>query len=81
MATHSSGIPGTGEPGGLPSMGSHRVGNDWSDLAVAAEKEYGTKSMKTEKNGGVGGTKEEWLICLGNGFDMENYAGDGLRYG
>ena len=32
MATHSSvlawGIPGTGEPGGLPSMGSHRVGHD-----------------------------------------------------
>ena len=28
-------IPGTGEPGGLPSMGSHRVGHDWSDLAVA----------------------------------------------
>ena len=26
-------IPGTGEPGGLPSMGSHRVGHDWSDLA------------------------------------------------
>ena len=38
MATHSSvlawRIPGTGEPGGLPSMGSHRVGHDWSDLAV-----------------------------------------------
>ena len=28
-------IPGTGEPGGLPSMGSHRVGRDWSDLAAA----------------------------------------------
>ena len=32
MATHSSvlawRIPGMGEPGGLPSMGSHRVGND-----------------------------------------------------
>jgi len=28
--------PGTGEPGALPSMGSHRVGHDWSDLAVAA---------------------------------------------
>ena len=28
-------ISGTGEPGGLPSMGSHRVGHDWSDLAVA----------------------------------------------
>ena len=40
MATHSSTlawrIPGTGEPGGLPSMGSHRVGHDWSDLAAAA---------------------------------------------
>ena len=40
MATHSSvlgwRIPGTGEPGGLPSMGSHRVGHDWSDLAPAA---------------------------------------------
>ena len=33
MATHSSvfawRIPGTGEPGGLPSVGSHRVGHDW----------------------------------------------------
>ena len=40
MATHSSvlawRIPGTGEPGGLPSMGSHRVGYDWSNLAAAA---------------------------------------------
>ena len=40
MGTHSSvlawRIPGTGEPGGLPSMGSHRIGHDWSDLAAAA---------------------------------------------
>ena len=40
MATHSSvlswRIPGTAGPGGLPSMGSHRVGHDWSDLAAAA---------------------------------------------
>ena len=28
--------PGTGEPGGLPSMGSHGVRHDWSDLAAAA---------------------------------------------
>ena len=36
MATHSSvRIPGMGEPG-LPSMGSHRVGHDWSDLAAVA---------------------------------------------
>ena len=40
MATHSSvlawRIPGMEEPGGLPSLGSHRVGHDWSDLAAAA---------------------------------------------
>ena len=40
MATHSSvlawRIAGTGEPGGLPSTGSHRVGHDWSNLAAAA---------------------------------------------
>ena len=40
MATHSSvlawKIPGTGEPDGLLSMGSRRVGHDWSDLAAAA---------------------------------------------
>ena len=28
--------PRDGEPGGMPSMGSHRVGHDWSDLAAAA---------------------------------------------
>ena len=40
MATHSSvlawRIPGMGEPGGLPSRGSHRVGHDWGNLAAAA---------------------------------------------
>ena len=40
MATHSSilawRVPWTEEPGGLPSMGSHRVGHDWSDLAATA---------------------------------------------
>ena len=40
MATHSRvlawRIPGTGEPGGLASMGSHRVGHDRSNLAAAA---------------------------------------------
>ena len=39
MATHSSVLawrtPGTGEPSGLLSMGSHRVGHDCSDLAAA----------------------------------------------
>jgi len=40
MATHSSVLawrsPGMGEPGGLPSMGLHRVGHNWSDLAAVA---------------------------------------------
>ena len=44
MATHSIvlawRIPGTGEPGGLPSMGSHRVRHDWSDLAAAAAEPF-----------------------------------------
>ena len=39
MATHSSVLAWRiqGEPGGLQSMGSHRVGHDWSDLAAAAD--------------------------------------------
>ena len=40
MATHSSvlawRIPGTGEPGGLLSLGSHRVRHDWSNLALSS---------------------------------------------
>ena len=57
MATHSSvlawRIPGTGEPGGLPSVGSHRVRHDWSDLAVAAM----AVEVFHKKNG--------WIICCG----------------
>ena len=69
MATHSSvlawKIPGTGEPGGLPSMGSHRVGHDWSDFTFtfhfdALEKETATHSSvlawripATEEPGGL----------------------------
>ena len=44
MATHSCvlawRIPGTAEPGGLPSVGSHRVGHDWSDLAAVTAASY-----------------------------------------
>ena len=44
MTTHSSvlawRIPGMGEPGGLLSMGSHRVGHGWSNLAAAAAACY-----------------------------------------
>ena len=49
MAVHSSvlawRIPEMGEPGGLPSMGLHRVGHDWSDL-VAAEMVYIWESLQ-----------------------------------
>ena len=52
MAAYSSvlawRIPGTGEPGVLPSVGSHRVGHDWSNLAAAAAAaSSATKSMIT----------------------------------
>ena len=47
MATHSNvlawRIPGTGEPGGLPAMVSHRIRHDWSDLADLAVSLFGYK--------------------------------------
>ena len=59
MATHSSvlawRIPGTGGPGGLPSMGSHRVGHDWSDLAAAAAAD----TMGNMFEGGASKSEEE----------------------
>ena len=62
MATHSSilawRIPGMREHGGLPSMQSHRVGHDWSDLAVAAagcqDEWTGGSSKKLASTGGEG---------------------------
>ena len=81
MATHSSvlawRIPGTGEPGGLPSMGSHRV-----DLAAAAVLNtpackvtaqgwdpHGTQRDKWELLPGLGGKQgllwKSWQVCWG----------------
>ena len=61
MATHSSvlawRIPGTGESGGLPSMGPHRVGHDWSDLAAAAVS-LSEKIMAHQSDISVG----HWII-------------------
>ena len=52
MATHSSvlawRISGMGEPGGLPSMGSHRVRHNRSDLGAAAVM-YGCESWTVKK--------------------------------
>ena len=60
MTTHSSVLawrtPRMAEPGGLPSMGSHRVGHDWSDLAAAeaaavhASPKANFLSFRHEKN-------------------------------
>ena len=51
MATHSSflawRIPGIGEPGGLPSMGLHRVGHDLAAAAAAAVVIYDVKHILT----------------------------------
>ena len=63
MATRSSvlasRIPGKGEPGGLPSMGLHRFGHDWSDLAAAAAAGISSRLQKLPCtiNGKVGSEK------------------------
>ena len=52
MATHYNvltwRIPGMGEPGGLPSMRSHRDGHDWSDLAAAAAVAAAASSFRNK---------------------------------
>ena len=62
MATHSSvlawRIPGTEEPGGLPSMGSHRVGHDRSDLAAAAATLCNTMKSFKKLGRSICGNKE-----------------------
>ena len=59
-ATHSGvlawRIPGTGEPGGLLSEGSHRVGHNWSDLAAAAAVVYSCQCRRCGFNPWVGKT-------------------------
>ena len=65
MATHSSilvwRIPGTREPGGLPSMGSRRVRHDWSDLAAAAAGLQLLKKEILSESQGWPGAQERWL--------------------
>ena len=67
MATHSSvlawRIPGTGEPGGLPSVGSHRVGHDWSDLAAAAAALCLILNIRESVLSFKGGKWETWWLC------------------
>ena len=66
MATHSSvltwRIRGMGEPGGLPSMGSHRVWYDWSDLTAAAHIYPNLVVQMVEK---LPEMQETWVRYLG----------------
>jgi len=54
-------IPGTKKPGGLPSMGSHSDGHDWSDLTAAAAIKnykldwYGSLKLALQRGGGGAG--------------------------
>ena len=75
METHSSvlawRIPGTEEPGGLPSMGSHRVGHDWSDLAAAAEMFLITHSnylIDTDLFSSICLLKRTLVVCIFQGI-------------
>ena len=63
-------IPRTAEPGGLPSMGSHRVGHDWGDLAVAAALGVkGFPSYSVVKNPPA--MQETWIWLLGREDPLE----------
>ena len=69
-------IPGTGEPGGMPSLGWHRVGHDWSDLAAIdsnAGRDWGQEQKGTTEDKMAGwhhwldGRESEWTLGVGDG--------------
>ena len=70
MATHFSAlawrIPGMGKPGGLPSMGSHRVGHDWSNLAAAAAADLPGPAANEQPS--YAGHKQSTLYSVKAGF-------------
>ena len=78
MATHSSvlvwRIPVMGESGGLLSVGSHRVGHDWNDLAAAAAvRETQVQSLGQEYTLEKGNGNPLQYSCLGNTMDRGNW--------
>ena len=73
--------PRDGEPGGLPSMASHRVGHDWSDLAAAIGLSFGVCLGQSFHTGGAFSTQvqktntpEQVLMCLGHVFKSLNHS-------
>ena len=89
MATHSSvlawRIPGMGKPGGLPSVGSHRVGHDWRDLAAAVAVAPGYNPNKEENHMdtycSVINNHEKWEITSLSNNRKINYLGAYLMSG
>ena len=72
-------IPGTREPGGLPSMGSHRVGHDWSDLVAAAAASWrvisNREGMLTVHMGGVGPRRKYRVTQNGRSLGSPEWKG------
>ena len=86
MATHSNilawRIPGMGEPGRLPSMGLHRVGHDWSDLAAAAaaaadsilkSRDIINKGPSSQSYGFSSRHVRKWELNLKEGWALKNW--------
>ena len=82
MATHSSvlawRIPGTGEPGGLSSMGLHRVGHDWSDIPAYQQSNHtfpwvsGVLSILNEEEKGQEGIDDKEMMPENGKFTDES---------
>ena len=74
MAMHSIFLPGESQewkPGGLPSMGSHRVRHDWCDLAAAADFCFVCGKPTEDEMAGwhhwLDGRGSEWTLGVGDG--------------
>ena len=72
MATHSSvlawRIPGMGEPGGLLSVGLHRVRHDWSDLAEAAAIQIRSWTLRIPRTEELGRLQSMEWQTVGHGW-------------
>ena len=81
MATCSSvlawRVPGTGEPGGLPSVGSHRVGHDGSDLAVVFPTLFAEETIWNTKQKQAHWHREQTSGCQRRGGRETGEIGEG----
>ena len=68
---------GIGEPGGLPSMGSHRVGHDWSDLAAAAAAYSVVRFLCSLLTSRISYLVHMWFPSLFHFYHLKNRIGGG----